>query len=56
MSVRAFIAVGSNIEAERNVGDALELLGQRAQVVAVSRFYWTPALGAPGSGRQIFRT
>ncbi len=49
MSVRAFIAVGSNIEAERNVGDALELLGQRAQVVAVSRFYWTPALGAPGS-------
>ncbi len=49
MSVRAFIAVGSNIEAERNVADALELLGRRVRIVAVSRFYWTPALGAPDS-------
>ncbi len=49
MSVRAFIAVGSNIDAERNVAAALELLGRRVRIVAVSRFYRTPALGAPGS-------
>ncbi|MHB8059999.1 MAG: 2-amino-4-hydroxy-6-hydroxymethyldihydropteridine diphosphokinase, partial [Gaiellaceae bacterium] len=49
MSVRAFIAVGSNVEAERNVAAALELLGQRVRVAAISRFYWTPALGAPDS-------
>jgi 2-amino-4-hydroxy-6-hydroxymethyldihydropteridine diphosphokinase len=49
VSVRAFIAVGSNIEAERNVAAALELLGRSVRIVAVSRFYWTPALGAPGS-------
>jgi dihydroneopterin aldolase/2-amino-4-hydroxy-6-hydroxymethyldihydropteridine diphosphokinase len=49
VSVRAFIAVGSNIEAERNVADALELFGRRVRIIAVSRFYWTPALGAPDS-------
>jgi 2-amino-4-hydroxy-6-hydroxymethyldihydropteridine diphosphokinase len=49
VSVRAFIAVGSNIDAERNVTSALELLGRRVRIVAVSRFYRTPALGAPGS-------
>ena len=49
MSVRAFIAVGSNIEAERNVADALELLCRCVLIIAVSRFYWTPALGAPDS-------
>jgi 2-amino-4-hydroxy-6-hydroxymethyldihydropteridine diphosphokinase len=49
VSVRAFIAVGSNVEAERNVADALESLGQRVRIVAVSLFYWTPALGAPDS-------
>ena len=49
MSSRAFIAVGSNIDAERNVASALELLGRRVQIVAVSNFYRTPALGAPGS-------
>jgi dihydroneopterin aldolase/2-amino-4-hydroxy-6-hydroxymethyldihydropteridine diphosphokinase len=49
VSVRAFIAVGSNIDAERNVTAALELLGRHVRIVAVSRFYQTPALGAPGS-------
>ncbi len=48
MSVRAFIAVGSNVDAERNVADALELLGRRLHVIAVSSFYRTPALGPPG--------
>jgi len=49
VSVRAFIAVGSNIDAERNVASALELLGRRVRIVAVSRFFRTPALGAPDS-------
>ena len=49
MSARAFIAVGSNVDAERNVAAALELLGRLLRVVAVSSFYQTPALGAPGS-------
>jgi len=49
VSARAFIAVGSNIDAERNVTAALELLGRHVRIVAVSRFYQTPALGAPGS-------
>jgi 2-amino-4-hydroxy-6-hydroxymethyldihydropteridine diphosphokinase len=49
VSARTFIAVGSNIEAERNVADALEQLGRRVRIVAVSLFYWTPALGAPDS-------
>ena len=48
MSTRAFIAVGSNVDAERNVEAALELLGSRQRIVAVSRFYRTPALGPPG--------
>jgi dihydroneopterin aldolase/2-amino-4-hydroxy-6-hydroxymethyldihydropteridine diphosphokinase len=48
VSARAFIAVGSNVDPERNVADALELLGRHLRLVAVSRFYRTPALGSPG--------
>lgn len=48
MSTRAFIAVGSNVNAERNVADALELLGRRLRIVAVSSFYRTLALGLAG--------
>ena len=49
MSARAFVAVGSNVDPEHNVADALERLGRRQRIVAVSNFYRTPALGAPGS-------
>lgn len=48
MGVPAYIAVGSNVDAERNVAAALELLGRRVHIAAVSRFYRTPALGTPG--------
>lgn len=48
MSTRAFIAVGSNVDPERNVADALELLGRHLRIVAVSNFYHTPALGPAG--------
>jgi 2-amino-4-hydroxy-6-hydroxymethyldihydropteridine diphosphokinase len=44
---RAFIAVGSNIEPERNVLLALELLMRRVRVVAASTFYRTEPLGRP---------
>jgi len=49
VSARAFVAVGSNVDPEHNVADALERLGRRQRIVAVSSFYRTPALGAPGS-------
>ena len=39
MSVRAFIAVGSNIDAERNVASALELLGRDGVLVQPGFFY-----------------
>jgi len=38
VSTRVFIAVGSNVDIERNVAAALELLGGRVRIVAVSRF------------------
>ncbi len=49
MSERAYIAVGSNIDPEHNVAAALERLGRRQRILAVSSFYWTPALGAAGA-------
>lgn len=49
MSERAYIAVGSNIDPEHNVAAALERLGRRQRILAVSTFYWTPALGAAGA-------
>jgi 2-amino-4-hydroxy-6-hydroxymethyldihydropteridine diphosphokinase len=49
VSVRTFIALGSNLDPEQNVSAALELLGRRLHIVAVSSFYRTPALGSPGS-------
>ncbi len=45
--VDAFIAVGSNIEPERNVPRALECLMRRVEVTGVSTLYRTAALGRP---------
>ncbi|MBN2370452.1 MAG: 2-amino-4-hydroxy-6-hydroxymethyldihydropteridine diphosphokinase [Vicinamibacteria bacterium] len=45
----AFIGVGSNIDPERNVMAALRLLGERARICAISTFYRTIPLGAPGT-------
>ena len=50
VSARAFIAVGSNLDAERNVAAALELLGRlRANRRRLHASTERPALGAPGS-------
>ncbi len=43
----AYIAVGSNIEPEANVPQALDLLKQYSRVTATSTFYRTPAIGSP---------
>ncbi len=44
---RAYVALGSNIEPERNIEAALKRLAARERVVAVSCFYRSPALGRP---------
>jgi 2-amino-4-hydroxy-6-hydroxymethyldihydropteridine diphosphokinase len=44
---RAFIAVGSNINPEENVFDAVRRLGGREMLVAVSTVYESPAIGRP---------
>lgn len=51
--VDAFIAVGSNIDPERNIGRALELLQQQVRVVASSTFYWTTPLGRTDQPRFL---
>lgn len=43
----AYIAVGSNIDPERNVVAALEKLRGRVEVVGVSTFYRSAAVGGP---------
>lgn len=45
--VTAYIAVGSNIGPEKNVPAAIDLLREKVEVVAVSRFYRTKALHRP---------
>lgn len=44
---RVFIGVGSNLEPERHVPRALELLAERAELVRVSTFYRNAALNRP---------
>ena len=43
--IRAFIGVGSNIEPEENVREALRRLAQDTHLVSISTFYREPALG-----------
>lgn len=42
--VEAFIGVGSNIDPERNIVEALRILGSRVHFLALSSFYITVAL------------
>jgi dihydroneopterin aldolase/2-amino-4-hydroxy-6-hydroxymethyldihydropteridine diphosphokinase len=46
-SVVSFVAVGSNIEPERNIARALQMLQRSVTVEATSTFYRTAALGRP---------
>jgi 2-amino-4-hydroxy-6-hydroxymethyldihydropteridine diphosphokinase len=43
--VRVYIAVGANIEPERNITAGLMLLAKQVDIRAVSTFYRTPAIG-----------
>ncbi len=45
---RVFIGLGSNINPEQNVRQALRLLGREVRMVALSTFYRTQAEGPPG--------
>jgi 2-amino-4-hydroxy-6-hydroxymethyldihydropteridine diphosphokinase len=44
---RAFIGIGSNIDPEKNIRQALRRLTQAARLTAISMFYREPALGRP---------
>jgi 2-amino-4-hydroxy-6-hydroxymethyldihydropteridine diphosphokinase len=43
-----YVAVGSNIDPERNIPEALRRLAENVTVGATSRFYRTEPLGRPG--------
>jgi 2-amino-4-hydroxy-6-hydroxymethyldihydropteridine diphosphokinase len=45
--VKAYIAVGSNIEPEKNIPEALERLKRYAQIKAISTFYRTLPITRP---------
>lgn len=47
MPVRAFVAIGSNLDPARHVREAIRRLALRQNVVAVSTVYRTPAIGRP---------
>ena len=46
--VRVFIGIGSNIEPEKNIMQALALLKEKEKVIAVSTFYRTAPIGRAG--------
>jgi len=48
MSV-AYISIGSNIEPEKHIAQALRMLASMVRVTAISTFYRTAALGRPDS-------
>jgi 2-amino-4-hydroxy-6-hydroxymethyldihydropteridine diphosphokinase len=49
----AFIAVGANIEPERNIRAALTLLRKELRIVGSSTFYRTEPVGRPGQPKFI---
>ncbi len=44
---RVFIGIGSNIDPEQNIREALRLLAESARIVSISMFYREPAIGRP---------
>ena len=51
MPARAYVGVGSNIDAEHNVRTAVRNLARAARVVGVSTFYQTAPIGHPDDPR-----
>lgn len=50
---RAFIALGSNIDPENNIKEALHLLAGAVKIVNISSFYLTAALERPLQDRYV---
>lgn len=50
---RAFVAVGSSVDAERNVERAVRILATSAKLVGVSTFYRTAAVGRPSAASFV---
>lgn len=50
---RVFIGVGSNIEPERNVREALRRLAREVTIVGVSTFYRSDPVGGPPQPRYV---
>jgi 2-amino-4-hydroxy-6-hydroxymethyldihydropteridine diphosphokinase len=48
-----YVGVGSNIDPERHIVEALVRLRQRVRVTATSTFYWTAAVGPAGQPRFL---
>lgn len=48
MTGEALIAIGSNIDPERNIVKALDLLDVQCPIEATSTFYWTKAVARDG--------
>jgi 2-amino-4-hydroxy-6-hydroxymethyldihydropteridine diphosphokinase len=46
--VRVFVGIGSNVQPRRNVESACRRLARDARVEALSRPWWTPAVGSDG--------
>lgn len=46
--VDVFLGLGSNINAEQNLPQAVRLLNQAVQIEAISTAWHTPSVGAPG--------
>lgn len=42
------VAIGSNVEPEKNIADALGRLADRVEIVGLSNFYRTEPVGPPG--------
>jgi 2-amino-4-hydroxy-6-hydroxymethyldihydropteridine diphosphokinase len=53
MIARAFVGVGSNIDAERNVGAALRALRRAVRLLTLSTFYRTEPIGHPNDPRFV---
>jgi 2-amino-4-hydroxy-6-hydroxymethyldihydropteridine diphosphokinase len=45
--LRVFIGIGSNIEPENNIREALRLVTKSARIVSISTFYREPAIDRP---------
>ncbi|MEA3166289.1 MAG: 2-amino-4-hydroxy-6-hydroxymethyldihydropteridine diphosphokinase [Thermoplasmata archaeon] len=51
--MRALVGIGSNVEPKRNLDSACQRLARDAQILDLSRPWWTPAVGGPPGSPQF---